>query len=276
MEIIKELKNDDKEEEKINLKQIIQVLKDIKLFKETNPDILLAVNKNYKIIQLSKEEDFKFDMQLTFKNNVWIVTSHNLPNRIDLLEIGKPTTLKRAVECCEKAIENLEEFYELIEELDSNFEIVQPRIKSSKDNWRIIKFNNNHYVKIELQNPMNTKDISVYFYGKNEEVQKMTDIYNNQQQEESVSVKIHYLKYELEGSDSSEKGDCGICLEFYDDLDQCPLIFCDNPACPQAFHSSCVSRHLKVSNLRILNVAVGECPYCKFKIQVNFTKDQKE
>lgn len=269
MEKLIELKSDE-QEEKMDLKQTIQVLKDIKLLNEMYPDIIIAAKKDYSEIKTTKEHESKFNMKFAFKDNGWILTAHNLPNRINLLEIGKPTTLKRAVECCEMAIENLDEFYELLESFDA-FEIVEPRIKSSKDTWRIIKFYNT-YAKIELQNPMNVKDATVTFYGKTDDIQKMTELYNNQQEcgEDNVYLKFYYLKYEFDGSDSNEKSDCGICLDFYDDLNHCPLIFCEK--CPQAFHSSCLSHHLKVSNLRILNVAIGECPYCKFKIQVNFKK----
>lgn len=268
----------EKEEAEFNLSQTIQVLKDIKSLNETYPNLLIAVKKDYSEIKISQHHESKFDMEFMYSDNNWILTSHNLPDRVNLLKIGKPTTLKRAMECCKIAVENLNDFYEVLETIDRNAEVVEPRNRSSKDNWRIVKFNKNVYVKIELPNPMNIKDVHVNFIGKNEQVQKMTELYNKQDsEEENIYWKLHFLRYELEEEEdqsNDDKIDCGICLEYYDESDKCPLIFCNNSMCSQAFHSTCLNRHLKVSNLKILNVAVGECPFCKFKIQINLKENE--
>lgn len=268
----------DSEDQNIDLKQIIQVLKDIKSLKDAHPEVSIAVKNNYNEIKISNKSQ-RFEIEFMYKENSWTLTSHNLPDRINLLKIGKPISLKRAVENCKIAIENLEEFFEVIDVIDRNIEVVQPRIKSTKDNWRIVKFNKNVYIKIELPNPLNVKDVLVTFYGKSEHVEKIQELYNNQDHEdENVYWRLHSLRYEIDDSGHSQqendKIDCGICFEYYDESDECPLVFCENSTCPQAFHSSCLSRHLKVSNLKILNVAIGECPYCKFKIQINIKENK--
>lgn len=266
-------------EEKFNLRQIIQVLKDIKSLTQSYPDLKISVKKDYSEIKISQDLDVKLYLELAFKDNFWVLNSHGLPDRVPLLRTGMSTTLKRAVENCKVAIENLTDFYEVLETIDKKSQVLEPKQPTSKHNWRIIRYFKNLYVKIELPNPMNIKDVCVTFFGKSFLVEKFTSLYNAQEtEEENIYWRLHYLKYELEEEedmDDGEKLDCGICLDFYNEQNQCPLIFCENPLCTQVFHSDCLSLHLKVSNVKVLNVVVGECPYCKFKIQANFIKDEQ-
>lgn len=264
-------------EDNFNLSQVIQVLKDIKSLTQAYSDLKIAIKKDYSEIKISQELEGKMDMEFKFKDNSWVLKAHSLPDRINLLRIGMPTTLKRAVESCKAAIENLADYYEVLESIDRNSEVLEPKEPTSKDNWRIIKYLKNIYVKIELPNPMNIKDVNVTFHGKSEMVQRISSLYSAQESdEENIYWRLHYLKYDLDDEDTEdgERIDCGICLDFYNELNQCPIIFCENPQCSQAFHTDCLSRHLKASNVKVLNVVVGECPYCKFKIQANFIKDE--
>lgn len=254
-------------------------MRDIRSLNESYPELKISVKRDYSEIKLSQELESKFDMELNYKDNSWLLTSHNLPNRITFLKVGAPTSLKRAVEGCKAAIENLVDYFEVFETIDRNSEVLEPVEPTPKDNWRIIKFSKYLYIKIELPNPLNIKDANVSFYGKQELVEKMSDLYNKlESDEENVYWRLHCLKYDLddEDMDDEEKIDCGICLDFYNEIGQCPIIFCANTLCSQAFHIDCLSRHLKASNIKVLNVAVGECPYCKFKIQANFIKDEQK
>lgn len=270
--------NQAESEDKFSLRQVIQVLKDIKSLTQSYSDLKVAVKKDYSEIKICHEFEKKINMRLAYKENGWILISHNLPDRISLLKIGMPTTLKLAVENCKVVIENLQDFFEVMETIDRNCEVLEPIEISSKDNWRIITYLKDLYVKVELPNPMNIQDVNVTFIGKSERVLKFTELYNKHEtEEENIYLRLNYLKFEQDDQemDDGEKTACGICLDFYNN-DKIPIIFCDNSLCSQAYHDICISKHLKVSNVKVLNVVVGECPYCKFKIQANFIKDDQE
>lgn len=270
--------------EAIDVRKLIQIIKDIKCVKEVFPFIEISAKNNYSKIKISKQ--LKYEnvaiMELSYGDNNWLITSHNFPEKAasSLLKIESSINLKSAVEAFLLMINNLESYYEALYILDLNCIVLEPVEKVPKINWRLIKYSKFAFIKIEFNDPLNIDNFSLKFYGKDFIIKELNETYNGNSNNETdendetdiyqklcIKLKILEFPYTNRIEDTDE---CSICLCQHNEQNESPIVCCENPKCDQLFHASCLNQHLNINSYKVLSVAVGKCPFCKQKISSNF------
>lgn len=166
-------------------------------------------------------------------------------------------------------LDNLEPYYKSLQILDEICIIGEPVVITSRTNWRLVKFSNKIFIKIEFLNPLCIEEISVTFHGCTSTVKEMTEIYNTKvaedEEDESIYQKLLRI-FELPYFPATDEDciECSICLSYHCEKNRCPIIRCENLKCDSFFHLGCLEKYLKTqSHIKILSLCIGECPFCK-------------
>lgn len=157
-----------------------------------------------------------------------------------------------------------------MEMLDEVCCIGEPAIVTTKTNWRLVKFSNKVFIKIEFKSPLDIGEVSVTFHGETNAVKQMEEIFNRNWQlyeDDDNTIYDRILNiFEIPYFPATDEDtiDCSICLSYRCEHDRCPVVYCDNAKCSCTFHISCLENYLKVEkHVEVLSVCIAECPFCK-------------
>lgn len=138
--------------------------------------------------------------------------------------------------------------------------------------YRIIKHSDKVFLVLHL-NPRHTlDDILITFIGPEYKVKPIRETYEiNKKNSPGYDnegflrhiLNLIELKYFLEQAEGMQtEKECSICLEYRDDLQKAPLIYCEREACEGAFHESCLQKFIadKREKMLVCEVVIGPCP----------------
>lgn len=231
------------------------------------PQVNIATRSEYEELKISNIKDqTDHSMQLKYEKSSWIIVDHQLPT--SSFESKSSTNLLDSVRNYTLMLDNLQPFYDSLQTLDEICIVGEPAVITPKTNWRLVKFSNKTFIKIEFINPFCVDEISVTFHGCTNIVKEMTEMYNLKSGDYDGETIYHKLLSIFDipyfPATDEEFVDCSICLCYRDESDRCPIVRCDNEKCDSTFHISCLEKYLSIKNhVRILSICIGECPFCK-------------
>lgn len=219
---------------------------------------------NYEELKISNiKENAEHYIQLKY-DRAWRVLDHQLPVQFD----KTLTNLQDSVRSYLMLLENLRPFYSSLEMLDEVCIVGEPEVTTPRTTWRLVKFSNKVFIKIEFLNPLCIDEVSITFHGCTSTVKEMSEIYSSKcddYNDETIYNKllcifdIPYFPADIE-----DFIDCSICLSYRCENNRCPVVCCDNEKCDSTFHISCLEKYLKVQkHVKVLSICIGECPFCK-------------
>uniref|UniRef100_A0A7N6BVI5 RING-type domain-containing protein n=1 Tax=Anabas testudineus TaxID=64144 RepID=A0A7N6BVI5_ANATE len=160
-------------------------------------------------------------------------------------------------------LESLTEFWDVLDEIDSQTWILEPEKPSRADTMRRIAIGNEDACRLksaQLILNRGSPGICLWSAGRNPN-----------------SSVLHNLRDVLEITFPSpathEKSDfsvdCGICYSYRLEA-AIPDQVCNDPRCGQPFHQACLYEWLRAlpSSRQSFNIVFGECPYCSKPITV--------
>lgn len=214
-------------------------------------------------------------IQMKYEHSSWKVLDHQLPvaNAFD----KATTNLVDSVRTYTMLLNNLEPFYTSLQMLDEICIVGEPEKITPKTNYRVVKFSQKVFIKIEFVSPLCIDEASITFHGCTNTVKEMTEVFNSRchdYEDENIYNKllgifdIPYFPVTDE-----DQVDCSICLSYRCEFNRCPIVCCDNEKCECTFHISCLEKYLRLQNqsLKILSICIGECPFCKQKLSNSYT-----
>jgi hypothetical protein len=277
------------EDRGIDIRKLIQTLKDIKQLRENYPELSIKVKSNYNNIKFTNDAEKWIEMN--GDRNNWVVKAHNLPERAtsNCLKIGTPYGLRNAIENFLLMCNNLYDYFRAIDSLQTSCQIIEPpEAKRDSASWRLVRYNKFVSIKIDFPNPTDTRHVNITFYGKEQLIRELSDIYYNTSDEQEtersddddsnssdiyrdICLKLDVVDFpEVENHSENEEYTCAICLCNENEQDELPFICCDNLKCDCLFHATCLGQHLNTKSTKVLTMLIGECPFCKHKISSNF------
>lgn len=197
---------------------------------------------------------------------------HQLPIS---LAIDNATKLMGSVTRYTMLLDNLEPFYKSLQTLDEICYIGEPSIITPKTNWRLVKFSNKIFIKIEFLDPLCIEELSVSFHGCTSTVKEMTEIYNEKIVEchdEDIYHKLLRI-FELPYFPANDEDSiiCSICLSYHCENNRIPIVCCENEKCDSFFHLGCLEKYLSSNDhMKILSLCIGHCPYCKIPLSNSY------
>ncbi|XP_034040214.1 E3 ubiquitin-protein ligase FANCL isoform X2 [Thalassophryne amazonica] len=175
-------------------------------------------------------------------------------------------------------LESLTEFWDILDEIDSNTWILEPEKPNRSDTMRRIAIGNNVSIKVEVD-PRHPKMLpECCLLGADHVVMPLRNKLNTNMHlwNPDASV-LHNLRDVLEiefpspatHEKSSFSNECGICYSYRLEA-AIPDQVCNDPRCGQPFHQACLYEWLRAlpSSRQSFNVVFGECPYCNKPITV--------
>ncbi|CRK90378.1 CLUMA_CG004084, isoform A [Clunio marinus] len=111
-----------------------------------------------------------------------------------------------------------------------------------KTNWRLIKYSNNIFIRIEFTNPLNIEEVKVTFHGQSDVVNEMTETYNSRCDDFQDSNTFIYDKllniFDIPFFPATEQDEinCSICLSYRCEENRVPVVCCDNMKCDSMYH----------------------------------------
>lgn len=232
------------------------------------PQVKIAIRSNYEDVRISNiSPDAEHYIQLKHEKLGWKVVHHQMPRYVNSA-FEKAINLQESVRTYIRLLDNLQPFYMSLQVLDDICVVGEPKAITTKTNWRLVKYSNKIFIKVEFINPMNIDEASITFHGCTNSVKEMTEMYNsNCEDYEDENIYNKLLKvFGIPYFPASDEDciDCSICLSYRCENNRCPIICCDNDKCDSTFHISCLDNYLKVKkHQKILSVCISECPFCK-------------
>lgn len=202
----------------------------------------------------------------------WKVVDHMLP----ILAFEKAVNLEESVKIYLRLLENLYPFYMALDMLDDICVVGEPRDITTKTTWRLVKYSNKTFIKIEFPNPLSIEEVNITFHGSTASVKEMTEIYNEKSDEfedETIYNKLRNIfGVPYFPATDEDNIDCAICFCYMDEKNRCPILCCDNEKCDSTFHISCLENYFKVKrHVKILSVSISACPFCKQTLSNSYT-----
>jgi E3 ubiquitin-protein ligase FANCL len=202
----------------------------------------------------------------------------DLPKNIEINWYPKKSTLGDIIKQYEKAFEIYQEFWEVVEDIDTNTWILEPEHPSYSSTTRRIALGNHCSLQIHID-PNNSKNIpECYFLGSDSIISQLRDNFNknlffwNNQKTLRENLE-NILEIKFPSPKTSKKTDfneeCGICYSYrFENL--IPDKVCDNNKCGKLFHKKCLFEWLRSipSSRQSFDTIFGECPYCNNSITV--------
>ena len=173
-------------------------------------------------------------------------------------------------------LDNLEPFYKSLQVIDRICCIGEPSVITSKTNWRLVKFSNRVFIKIEFLNPLCIEEVSVTFHGCTNTVREMTELYNAQIDDDYDDETIYHQLlriFELPYFPATDEGciDCSICLSYHCQNNRCPIVRCENDKCDSFFHLGCLEKYIKMQeHIKVLSLCITKCPFCKHPLSNSY------
>jgi len=259
----------------MDLKKIVKILKEIKGLKDVFPLIKISTRSNYEEIYISNlKEGTEHSIQLKYDKSSWNIVEHQLP--IAIIK-STATNLQEAVVTYLMLLENLQPFYSSLEMLDDICSIGEPEVITTKTCWRLVKYSNKVFIKIEFRNPLCIDELLISFHGCQSAVKDMRELYNSKCDEfndETIYNKLLCI-FEIPyfPAHDEDSVDCAICLCYRcPESNRCPVVCCENKKCDSTFHISCLDKYLKLREdaVNIISVCIGACPFCKHKLSNSY------
>lgn len=178
----------------------------------------------------------------------------------------------------QQVLSQYEDFWDMLDEVDSNTWVLEPDHPSRSCTSRRIALGNNASLHIDL-NPANPRLLpECRFMGADNVIVPLREHLNVNIQswnpQLSVLTNLESLLGQKFPSPSTTKKEdfsmeCGICYA-YRLNDLIPDKACDDSRCGQPFHSLCLYEWLRAlsSSRQSFNMVFGECPYCSKPITV--------
>ncbi|XP_067384604.1 E3 ubiquitin-protein ligase FANCL [Channa argus] len=175
-------------------------------------------------------------------------------------------------------LESLTEFWNVLDEIDSQTWILEPEKPSRADTTRRIAIENNVSIKVEVD-PRHPKMLpECFLLGAEHVVTPLRNKLNaNMHLWNPNSSVLHNLRDVLEitfpspatHEKSNFSTECGICYSYRLEA-AIPDQVCNDPRCGQPFHQACLYEWLRAlpSSRQSFNIVFGECPYCSKPITV--------
>jgi E3 ubiquitin-protein ligase FANCL len=222
------------------------------------------------------------------REHIIIVDSKNLPYKCSAqipvqVDIGKGeehVKLQDIIDKHRQAFDKLQDFFEIIEDLDANTWILEPEKPTRAHCMRRIGIGNHSSIQIEIDPQRPRLAPEVRFLGADSIITPLRDNYNKNQHlwnnnallrvnlENTLGIKFPQRNQSnVDEGDMSEK--CSICYA-YRLNNQVPDKVCDNTKCCQPFHSQCLAEWLRSipKAQQSFNTIFGACPYCSSAISV--------
>ncbi|XP_043551973.1 E3 ubiquitin-protein ligase FANCL isoform X1 [Chiloscyllium plagiosum] len=179
------------------------------------------------------------------------------------------------------AVESLQEFWDVMDEIDEKTWVLEPEKPARATTTRRIAIGNNVSINIEVD-PRHPKMLpECCFLGADHVVTPLRNKLNANMHLWSPECTVlqnlkDMLEVDFPSPDSHEKSsfsmECGICYA-YRLASSIPDQVCDDPRCGQPFHQECLYEWLRglPHSRQSFNVIFGECPYCNKPITVKMT-----
>ncbi|XP_072907144.1 E3 ubiquitin-protein ligase FANCL isoform X1 [Hemitrygon akajei] len=170
------------------------------------------------------------------------------------------------------ALDSLQEFWDVMDEIDEKTWVLEPENPTRRATTRRIAIRNNASINVEVD-PRHPKMLpECCFLGADHVVTPLKKKLNtNMHLWSPESTVLQNLKDILEidfpSPTTHEKFslgmECGICYA-YRLASSIPDQVCDDPRCGQPFHQECLYEWLRglPSSRQSFNIIFGECPYC--------------
>lgn len=246
------------------------------------PEVKVEVRSNYEELRISNIQENHL-LNLKYNERTWNVLGHNLPllnftggsESTDMF--ANTSSLLNNVQLYKIILGNLEDFYDQMYSLDTVCAVVDPPVITPKTTWRLIKYNKNVFIKINIRNPLACSEASITFHGRTSEITELRRIYD--EKSEDIKEPNIYRKLLLifdipffPVQDEASQEDCSICLsDRCEDFNQTAIICCDNSKCNSIFHKSCLSKYFALNHhVKLLSMFIGECPLCKMKLSASY------
>ncbi|CAM8964154.1 unnamed protein product [Rhodiola kirilowii] len=174
--------------------------------------------------------------------------------------------LKDVVEQFSKHIEELQDFWSVMDNIDKSLLVVGPEQPSRAVSFRHINIGNDCVIvlKVHVDDPRSLPESEHKSFVDNmstsleTQIQGPLEVNVNCQQLECGICYAQYLPTDIELGTSSGSG---------------PDYTCDNTNCSKAFHSVCLADWLRsiTTTRQSFNVMFGACPYCSDPIAVKIS-----
>lgn len=178
----------------------------------------------------------------------------------------------------QQTLSQFEDFWDMLDEIDSNTWVLEPEQPSRSCTSRRIALGNNASVQIDL-NPVNARLLpECRFMGADNVIVPLREHLNANIHTWNPQLTVltnleNLLGQKFPSPSTTKKEDfsmeCGICYA-YRLNDLIPDKACDDSRCGQPFHSLCLYEWLRAlpSSRQSFNMVFGECPYCSKPITV--------
>ncbi|XP_048392474.1 E3 ubiquitin-protein ligase FANCL isoform X1 [Stegostoma tigrinum] len=179
------------------------------------------------------------------------------------------------------ALESLQEFWDVMDEIDEKTWVLEPEKPARAIPTRRIAIGNNVSINVEVD-PRHPKMLpECCFLGADHVVTPLRNKLNTNMHLWSPECTVlenlkNMLEVDFPSPDAHEKSsfsvECGICYA-YRLASSIPDQVCDDPRCGQPFHQECLYEWLRglPYSRQSFNVIFGECPYCNKPITVKMT-----
>ncbi|ESO94180.1 hypothetical protein LOTGIDRAFT_118527 [Lottia gigantea] len=207
----------------------------------------------------------------------------DLPNKF-LYHWNKQNGLKSLVHQFEESLKQYEEFWDEMEEIDSNTWILDPEQPRFNCAYRRIVIGPNVSIQINVDAKQPRNFPECIFLGADQLINPLKEKLNENLllwdlNKSLLSNLETVLDVTFPSPTNSKKEDfsveCGICYAYKLELST-PDIVCDDKRCSQAFHQHCLYEWLRSlpSSRQSFNTIYGECPFCN-KVRSNFMNSRQ-
>ncbi|KAL9661465.1 hypothetical protein QQ045_026289 [Rhodiola kirilowii] len=198
--------------------------------------------------------------------------------------------LKDVVEQFSKHIEELQDFWSVMDNIDKSLLVVGPEQPSRAVSFRHISIGNDCVIvlKVHVDDPRSLPEAR--FIGLESNVSSLKKLWSRNARHWSehksfVDNMSNLLETQIQGplevNVNCQQLECGICYAQYLPTDielgtssgSGPDYTCDNTNCSKAFHSVCLADWLRsiTTTRQSFNVMFGACPYCSDPVAVKIS-----
>ncbi|XP_059438107.1 uncharacterized protein LOC132170960 isoform X2 [Corylus avellana] len=212
--------------------------------------------------------------------------SADVPYIFDL-QWSKNSRLKDVVQQFGEHLEELQEFWSILDDIDRSLWVVDPKNPSRSMSERQINIGNDCFIvlSINANNPRSLPECR--FMGSGSFVDSLRKIWQRNSRKwakdkpylENLTCLLEtQLPRPTDGQKNNQQVECGICYAQYLPVDDelgtksgsGTDYTCENSTCSKAFHSVCLGDWLRsiTTTRQSFNVLFGNCPYCSEPVAV--------
>uniref|UniRef100_A0A1D1Y2S0 E3 ubiquitin-protein ligase FANCL n=1 Tax=Anthurium amnicola TaxID=1678845 RepID=A0A1D1Y2S0_9ARAE len=209
------------------------------------------------------------------------------------LRWSKCSRLKDVMQQFHKHLEKLQEFWSILDDIDKNLWVVEPRQQSHSASFRRICLGNDCHVLFFI-NPKKPRSLpECRFFGPDLLTDSLRKSWKRNSQrwinikpfpenlETLLGVALPAPPVTLK---DNEQAECGICyVNFLPNDDELGAksgsavdYTCDNPNCSKSFHTICLRDWLRsiTTTRQSFDVLFGKCPYCSEAVAVKLSNNE--